>query len=283
MNLGVGNLEKSQSKVLKVFDDGGYVAMTIKAIKEYFLLLPIQQIPTAIEKFKSDPRVGVQDICRQYENKYTADVKDRERLKNMKEFDQVFTNNGQYLLAGVDEAGRGPLAGPVVAAAVVFPADVDILGIDDSKKISEEKRERLYDEIMEKAISVGVGIVDSTVIDEINILQATFKAMREAIASVKVSPEVLLIDGNQAIPKFTEDIEQHAVIRGDSKSLSIAAASIIAKVTRDRIMIAYDEIYPEYVFKSNKGYGSNLHQWAIQDIGPCPIHRKTFIKNILKR
>ena len=278
----MGNLEKFQSKVLKVFDDGGYVTMTIKQIKEYFLLLPIDQIPTAIETFKTDPRVGVQEISRVYENKYAAYVKERDRLNTMKEFDQVFTNNGQYLLVGVDEAGRGPLAGPVVAAAVVFPPDIDILGIDDSKKIGEDERERLYDEIMEKAISVGVGMVDSTAIDEINILQATFKAMREAIAQINVSPGVLLVDGNQEIPKFTSDTEQHAVIRGDSKSLSIAAASIIAKVTRDRIMVGYDEIYPDYVFKSNKGYGSPAHQWVIKDIGPSPIHRMTFIRNILK-
>ena len=280
MNLGVGNLEKSQSKVLRVFDSGQ--AMTIKQTKQYFLSLPMKEVPNAIEKYKSDSRTGIKKICSQYEKEHKRYLKEYARRERLEEFDQVFTNNGQYLLAGVDEAGRGPLAGPVVAAAVILPEDVAILGIDDSKKLSEEKREQLYDEIMKNAISVGVGVVGAQEIDKINILQATFKAMRMAIADMVPLPEILLVDGNQVIPQLTSDIKQHEVVKGDAKSLNVAAASIIAKVTRDRMMQDYHKQYPEYAFLSNKGYGSIVHQKAIQEFGPSPIHRMTFLKNILK-
>lgn len=255
--------------------------MTIQETKAYFMSLPMKGIPGAIEKLQADPRAGIQTICKQYERKYKLYEKDKSRMDKFKEFDQVFANNGQYILVGIDEAGRGPLAGPVVAAAVILPADIDIVEINDSKKINEDNRERLYDEIMEKAISVGVGIVEADVIDEINILQATFEAMRIAVADLNVVPEVLLVDGNQTIPKLANDMTQHAVTKGDAKSISVAAASIIAKVTRDRMMKEYHEIYPDYLFRSNKGYGSVLHQRALQEIGPCPIHRTSFIKKIL--
>ena len=174
--------------------------------------------------------------------------------------------------------GRGPLAGPVVAGAVILPKDCDILYINDSKKLSEKKREELYDIIMEKAIATGIGYASVERIDEINILQATFEAMRDAISKLEVSPDILLNDA-VTIPKVT--IKQVPIIKGDAKSISIGAASIIAKVTRDRLMADYDTVFPEYGFASNKGYGSAQHIEAIKKYGPCPIHRKTFIGNFV--
>ena len=180
-------------------------------------------------------------------------------------------------ICGIDEAGRGPLAGPVVAGAVVLPKDCRILYVNDSKKLSEKKREMLYDVILNEAVSVGVGIVSPERIDEINILNATYEAMREAINNLTVKPDILL---NDAVTIPGVDIEQVPIIKGDAKSLSIASASIIAKVTRDRLMYHYDELYPEYGFAKHKGYGTKLHTDVLKEIGPCPIHRKTFITKI---
>ena len=201
---------------------------------------------------------------------------ERERLETMKEYEYRYAKKG--FLCGIDEAGRGPLAGPVVAGAVILPKDCEILYLNDSKKLSEKKRELLYEEIMEKAIATGIGAVSPKRIDEINILQATFEAMRDAISKLSVSPDILLNDA-VTIPQIT--IPQVPIIKGDAKSISIGAASIIAKVTRDRLMVQYDEIFPEYGFASNKGYGSAQHIEAIKKIGPCPIHRKTFIGNFI--
>ncbi len=202
--------------------------------------------------------------------------KERARIETLKEYERKYSEY-EYI-CGIDEAGRGPLAGPVVAGAVILDKNTEILYLNDSKKLSEKKREALYDEIMEKAIAVGVGIVDEKVIDEINILQATYKAMRMAIANLSVKPQVLLNDA-VIIPEV--DIPQEKIIKGDAKSVSIAAASIIAKVTRDRIMVEYDENYPEYGFASHKGYGTKAHIDIIKEIGPCPIHRRSFIKNFV--
>ena len=173
---------------------------------------------------------------------------------------------------------RGPLAGPVVAGAVILPTDCEILYLNDSKKLSEKKRELLYDEIMEKAVATGIGVISPARIDEINILQATYEAMRMAISNLKVQPSVLL---NDAVTIPLVEIPQVPIIKGDAKSVSIAAASIIAKVTRDHMMVEYEEIYPGYSFASNKGYGSAQHIAALKELGPTPIHRRTFIKNIL--
>jgi ribonuclease HII len=184
-----------------------------------------------------------------------------------------YWNNGIKYIAGVDEAGRGPLAGPVVAAAVIFPSEVKIDGINDSKRLSAKERERLFDIINEKAISVGVGIIDHTVIDEINILNATFRSMHEAIGKLTNRPDHLLIDG----PRFAgANIPFTAIIDGDAKCFSIAAASIIAKVSRDRLMKEYDKQYPQYGFAKHKGYGTKAHLEAIKKHGPCAIHRKSF-------
>jgi len=181
-------------------------------------------------------------------------------------------------IAGIDEVGRGPIAGPVVAAAVILPKDCEILYINDSKKLSKKKRELLYNEILEKAIGTGIGMVSSARIDEINILQATYEAMRLAIESLPLSPDLLLVDA-VTIPQV--EIEQIPIIKGDTISISIAAASILAKVTRDRIMAEYDERWPGYDFAQNSGYGTKVHREALKELGVTPIHRKTFIKGII--
>lgn len=199
---------------------------------------------------------------------------ERARLTAMRVYEHEYEAQG--LVCGIDEAGRGPLAGPVVAAAVILPRDIDIYYLNDSKKVTERRREILYDEICEKAIGYGVGIVGPDVIDDINILQATYQAMRLAIAELAETPAVLL---NDAVSIPGVSIPQVPIIKGDAKSVSIAAASILAKVTRDRMMRQYDEIYPEYGFAGHKGYGTAAHIAAIREYGPCPIHRTTFIKN----
>ena len=199
---------------------------------------------------------------------------ERERLEGMRVYERQYRERGT--LCGIDEVGRGPLAGPVVAGAVILPEDCEILYLNDSKKLSEKKRELLYDEIMEKAIAVGIGAVSPERIDEINILQATYEAMRIAISKLSVRPDLLL---NDAVTIPQVDIPQVPIIKGDAKSVSIAAASIIAKVTRDRMMVQYEDLYPGYEFASNKGYGSARHIAALKEIGPCPIHRRSFIKN----
>ena len=202
--------------------------------------------------------------------------KERERLEAMRSFEHQYEGYGA--VCGIDEVGRGPLAGPVVAGAVILPTDCEILYLNDSKKLSEKKRELLYDEIMEKAVATGIGVISPARIDEINILQATYEAMRMAISNLKVQPFVLL---NDAVTIPLVEIPQVPIIKGDAKSVSIAAASIIAKVTRDHMMVEYEEIYPGYSFASNKGYGSAQHIAALKELGPTPIHRRTFIKNIL--
>ncbi len=201
---------------------------------------------------------------------------ERERLEGMKVYEYRFRERG--LLCGIDEVGRGPLAGPVVAGAVILPKDCEILYLNDSKKLSGKKRELLYDEIMEKAVAVGLGVVDQRRIDEINILQATYEAMRLAIGALKVRPDLLL---NDAVTIPGVEIPQVPIIKGDAKSVSIAAASIVAKVTRDRMMVEYDAVYPGYGFASNKGYGAAKHIAALKEIGPCAIHRRSFIKNFV--
>lgn len=194
----------------------------------------------------------------------------------MKSFERKYADC--RFICGIDEAGRGPLAGPVVAGAVILPKDCEILYLNDSKKLSPVKREALYDEIMEKAVAVGVGMASPARIDKINVLQATYEAMREAISKLHVRPDILL---NDAVTIPEVDILQVPIIKGDAKSVSIAAASIIAKVTRDRLMVQYDEILPGYGFAQHKGYGSQEHIAAIRRLGPSPIHRQSFIKNII--
>ena len=200
-----------------------------------------------------------------------------ERIQGMLVYEREYGPYG--ILCGIDEVGRGPLAGPVVAGAVILPKDCQILYLNDSKKLTARRRELLYDEIMEKAVSVGIGVVSQEVIDDINILQATYEAMRQAVGKLSVCPDILLNDA-VTIPGLPQ--KQVPIIKGDAKSLSIAAASVVAKVTRDRMMETLDTKYPEYGFASNKGYGSKAHMDALREYGPCPIHRRTFIRNICR-
>ena len=198
------------------------------------------------------------------------------RTKAMSTFEEEYKD--YPYICGIDEVGRGPLAGPVVAGAVILPKDDMILYLNDSKKLSEKKREMLYDEIMNRAVATGIGMASPARIDEINILQATYEAMREAISKLSVKPDILL---NDAVTIPGVSIRQVPIIKGDAKSISIGAASIVAKVTRDRLMVEYDKILPQYGFASNKGYGSAEHIRALQEAGPSPIHRASFIKNFV--
>ena len=231
---------------------------SIQEIKERFKNTPIQELPAFCEIYRADERKGVQKLVEQGHKRIAALEKEKERLKQMREFEREYEHLGY--ICGIDEVGRGPFAGPVVAGAVILPPDCEILYVNDSKQLSEKMREQLYDEIMEKAVSVAVGYASPQRIDEINILQATYEAMREAVSKLAVTPQILLNDA-VTIPQIT--IPQVPIIKGDAKSISIAAASIVAKVTRDRLMREYDKIMPEYGFASNKGYGSKEHIEAI--------------------
>ena len=226
--------------------------------------------------YENDERSGVQKLIQQYRKKLQALENERARTEIMKEYEHKYEHLGY--LCGIDEVGRGPLAGPVVACAVILPKDCDILWLNDSKKLTAKKREELYDVILEGAVSVGIGMASPERIDEINILQATYEAMRQAISKLSVQPQLFL---NDAVTIPEVQIPQVPIIKGDAKSVSIAAASIVAKVTRDRMMEEYDKVLPEYGFASNKGYGSAAHIEALKKYGPSPIHRKTFITHFV--
>ena len=206
--------------------------------------------------------------------------KEEQRLIKLKEIEKDLYQKGFKNICGIDEAGRGPLAGPVVVAGVIMPKDSMIEGVNDSKKVSEKKREKLYDQITQEAIAWNVGMADQNEIDEINILNATKLALTRAIEGLKVKPDLILVDALTNID--TKGIPYKSIIKGDAKEYSIAAASILAKVTRDRMMREYDEIYPQYGFSGHKGYGTAKHIAAIKEYGPCILHRKTFIKNFIK-
>lgn len=229
-------------------------------------------LPSFILEYETDERTGVCKLVEQAKKRQKALENERARIEGLKVYERQYEDKGY--VCGIDEVGRGPLAGPVVAGAVILPKDCSILYINDSKKLSEKKREELYDIIMEQAIATGIGMVSPARIDEINILQATYEAMREAIQNLSVTPDILLNDA-VTIPAVT--IPQVPIIKGDAKSISIGAASIIAKVTRDRLMIEYDKEMPAYGFARNKGYGSAEHIAAIRAHGASPIHRQTFI------
>ena len=205
--------------------------------------------------------------------------KELQRLQNLKQIEEEIYNKNSNIeyICGIDEAGRGPLAGPVVVASVIMPRDSMIEGVNDSKKVSEKKREEIYQKIVEEAISYGVGIIDQDKIDEINILNATKLGLTTSIKELKVKPNIILVDALKGIN--TLGIPYESIIKGDAKTYSIAAASIIAKVTRDRIMRQWDEIYSMYGFEKHKGYGTAAHIQAIKEYGLCPIHRKSFTKN----
>ena len=252
------------------------MSKSIKEIKQEFEQADKEKLPLLYEQYADDSRAGVVSLITKYkkkEEKLQAEIK---RIEEMSRYERE--NCEEEYICGIDEVGRGPLAGPVVAGAVILPKDEMILYLNDSKKLSEKKREELYDVMMEKAVAPGVGIVSPARIDEINILQATYEAMRMAIGNLKIKPTLLL---NDAVTIPEVDIKQIPIIKGDAKSVSIAAASIIAKVTRDRLMQEYDKVIMGYDFASNKGYGSAAHIQALKEKGATPIHRKTFIKNFI--
>lgn len=245
-------------------------------IKAIFQAAQITELPELIRHYGQDERSGVKAAVNRARKQLEALEKECSRTEAMKRYEREYESLGA--VCGIDEVGRGPLAGPVVAGAVILPKDCGILYLNDSKQLSEKKREELYGIIMEQAVAVGLGCVGPERIDEINILQATYEAMREAIGQLKQRPDVLL---NDAVTIPMVDIRQVPIIKGDAKSVSIAAASIVAKVTRDRMMVEYDGLFPEYGFASNKGYGSAGHIEALRKYGPTPIHRKSFLKNLL--
>ena len=249
---------------------------TIAEIKAEFAAADMRSYPALYEMYRDDTRSGVQKLIEQCHKKELALEKEKQRIEKMKEYEHKYEHLGY--LCGIDEVGRGPLAGPVVACAVILPKDCQILYLNDSKKLSAAKREELHDVIMKEAVSVGIGMRSPERIDEINILQATYEAMRDAVGKLEVVPQVLLNDA-VTIPQIT--IPQVPIIKGDAKSVSIAAASIVAKVTRDRLMEEYDKVFPEYGFASNKGYGAAAHIEALKKYGATPIHRKTFITHFI--
>ncbi len=246
---------------------------SIAEIKEKIRDASLQEIPDILNVYAADTRDGVRKLIAAAQKKMDAFEKEKVRIYKMEEFERQ--NEEKGYICGIDEVGRGPLAGPVMAGAVILPPNCDILYLNDSKQLSEKKREELYDIIMEKAIAVGIGAATPARIDEINILQADYEAMAQAVGKLTVKPDVLLIDAVH-IPQL-EAYEQISIIKGDAKSVSIAAASIVAKVTRDRLMKELDAQYPAYGFAQNKGYGSAEHIAALKKYGPCPLHRRSFI------
>ena len=249
---------------------------SIQEIRNEFKIAPEEELPALCALYRKDERKGIQNLLVQAEKRILSLEKEKQRIEGMCAYEKEYEHLGY--ICGIDEVGRGPFAGPVVAGAVVLPRDCRILYINDSKQLSEKKREELYEEIMDKAVAAEVGYASPARIDEINILQATYEAMREAVAKLPIKPQILLNDA-VTIPGIS--IPQVPIIKGDAKSISIAAASIVAKVTRDRLMREYDKIIPQYGFASNKGYGSGAHIEALKKYGPTPIHRRSFIHNVL--
>lgn len=240
---------------------------TIKELEAALTAGPVSE--EFLAACREDPRKAAARLVRRYEKAQT----EHERLLKLYAYEHAAWARGHEIVAGVDEAGRGPLAGPVSVAAVILPHDLCLPKLNDSKKLSAKVREELFDEIQEKAIAVGTALIDAQTIDRVNIYQATINGMYEAIFSLQPAPQEVLID---AVPLDRLPMPSEPIIKGDAKSASIAAASIIAKVTRDRLMDEYDKIYPEYGFAQHKGYGTAQHIEALKKYGPCPIHRRSF-------
>ena len=245
---------------------------TTNEVKNEFQAADASMLPELIHTYEKDGRQGVQRLVMQSRRRLEKLEAEKRRIYELRAFERKY-KDAAYI-CGIDEAGRGPLVGPVVAGAVVLPKDCEILYINDSKKLTEKKREELYEVIMEQALAAGIGMASAQRIDEINILQATYEAMREAVHNLGITPDILLNDA-VTIPQL--DIPQEPIVKGDARSISIGAASIIAKVTRDRLMVQFDQAYPGYGFAAHKGYGTKAHIAALRRLGPCEIHRKTFI------
>lgn len=245
-------------------------------IKEQLQAASADELPEFIDIYESDERAGVKKLVETARKRFAALEKEKQRIESIRVYEEKYSHC--RFICGIDEVGRGPLAGPVVAGAVILPKDCRILYINDSKQLSEKKREELYHVIMEQAVACAVGYATPERIDEINILQATYEAMREAIGKLDPQPDILLNDAVN-IPQVA--VPQVPIIKGDTKSISIGAASIIAKVTRDRLMVEYDKVFPKYDFAGNKGYGSAAHIEALKKYGPTPIHRRSFIGNFI--
>ena len=245
---------------------------SISDIKNRLAETDDESLPLVMSLYAGDDRAGVKKALEGAQKRYDKLLAEKKRIYDLGAYERQYSDH--LYICGIDEVGRGPFAGPVVAGAVILPKDCDILYINDSKKLSEKVRERLYEEIKEKAVSAAVGIVEPSRIDEINILQATYEAMRIAISKLDPKPDLLL---NDAVTIPGVDIMQVPIIKGDAKSISIGAASIFAKVTRDRLMLEYDKQYPEYGFAKNVGYGTAEHIAALKKFGPTPIHRRSFI------
>lgn len=250
--------------------------MKAREIKDLSDQISPKEYPEFISLFSNDERKSVQNICEKLKKKLIRIQAEEERLDLLNYYENQCYENGAVFVAGLDEVGRGPLAGPVVAAVVVLKPDARIIGINDSKKLTEEKRQALYEIIIKEAVDYGIGMADNYEIDEHNILNATYIAMRRALDQLEVRPDCLL---NDAVRIPGVDTPQLPIIKGDAKSISIAAASIVAKVTRDRMMVDYDKVYPGYGFSSNKGYGTNEHYDGLRKFGRTKIHRNSFLKN----
>jgi len=246
--------------------------LTIKEIETFLATEGVNE--EVVDALLKDERAGVVSLARKYQRLIEREKEKINRWKQFARTEERLREKGYSLIAGIDEAGRGPLAGPVVAAAVILDPEQTIIGLDDSKKLTEEEREELFEIISEKALAIGIGIIDNKTIDRVNILQATFKAMQEALKKINPSPDYVLVDGNREIPDL--NFEQENIIDGDSRVNAIAAASVIAKVTRDRMLVEYHQEYPVYGFASNKGYGTGEHIRALEKYGPCPLHRFTY-------
>lgn len=249
---------------------------SMREIREKFQAAREDELPEFIDMYGTDERAGVRQLAESAKKRLAALERETARIESLRVYEEQY-GECEYI-CGVDEAGRGPLAGPVVAGAVILPKGCRILYINDSKQLSENKREELYQVIMEQALACAVGYGTPERIDEINILQATYEAMREAVGKLVPAPDILL---NDAVTIPGVAVPQVPIIKGDAKSITIGAASIIAKVTRDRLMKEYDRVFPEYGFASNKGYGSAAHIQALKKYGPTPIHRRSFIGNFI--
>lgn len=249
----------------------------VNQIKQHLSSVDLDKIPEAIKIYLEDERISVKKLIEQYQKKYIKYQNELQRIKEISKYETELYQKGKTFIAGIDEVGRGPLAGPVMTCAVILPKDCNVLGINDSKKLSASQRKNICIQLKKIAIDISISKVEADEIDKINILQSVYKSMKQSVNNLNTKPDIVLVDA-VSIPDI--NVEQLSIVKGDAKSISIAAASIIAKVTRDKLMDEYNKKYPEYGFERNKGYGTKEHIDAIKEHGLCPIHRRTFVKNL---